>query len=220
MVVWHVTTEIMLVIIYLLEDKKEVSLGMLIRPKRIYNFCLLHACFVLLCHVLLELSYTFEHIWTNLLTQCTQLPVPVFCCFCISGFPAIKSAPKILEKIYKKSASRKLPESPRKEGRATTGTPERSLARPHPRPRRAPSWLPCAPLVPPFVPIFTPAEETLIQDPFSPEEIPISAAIAIKFRGDRIPVSAPCRDGEVPSGIISIAVSSSLHDAGVVPPRG
>src|SRR3954469_6470263 len=36
----------------------------------------------------------FEHIWTNLLTQCTQLSVAVFCCFCISGFPTIKSAPK------------------------------------------------------------------------------------------------------------------------------
>src|SRR3954468_10164870 len=98
MVVWHVTTEIMLVIIYLLEDEQELSLGMLIRPKRIYNFCLLHACFVGLCHVLLELLYTFEPIWTNLLTQCTQLPVPVFCCFCISGFPAIKSAHKNSEK--------------------------------------------------------------------------------------------------------------------------
>src|SRR3954464_8086384 len=46
MVVWHVTTEIMLVIICLLEDEQELSLGMLIRPKRIHNFCLLHACFV------------------------------------------------------------------------------------------------------------------------------------------------------------------------------
>src|SRR3954467_13755344 len=72
--------------------------------------------FCVTCHVLLELSYTFEHIWTNLLTQCTQLPVPVFCCFCISGFPAIKSAPNILEKIYKKSASRKPPEAPRNKG--------------------------------------------------------------------------------------------------------
>src|SRR3954467_795420 len=106
----------MLVIIYLLEDEHELSLGTLIRPKRIYNFCLLHACFVRLFHVLLELSYTFEHIWTNLLTQCTQLSVPVFCYFCISGFPAIKSAPKIPEKLYKKSASRKPPETP-KEGR-------------------------------------------------------------------------------------------------------
>src|SRR3954471_9451575 len=89
----------------------------------------------LLCHVLLEISYTFEHIWTNLLTQCTQLPVPVFCCFCISGFPAIKSAPKIPETLYEKSASRKPRESPRKGRGATTGTPEGSLARPHPRPR-------------------------------------------------------------------------------------
>src|ERR1041384_6437477 len=104
MVVWHVSTEIMLVIIYLLEDKQELSLGMLIRPKRIYNFCLLHACFVLLCHVLLELSYTFEHIWTNLLTQCTQLPVAVFCCFCISCFPPIKRVPKIPENLYKKQS--------------------------------------------------------------------------------------------------------------------
>src|SRR3954471_16333593 len=103
MVVWHVTTEIMLVIIYLLEDEQELSLGMLIRPKRIYTLCLLHACFVSLCHVLLELSYTFEHIWTNLLTQCTELPVAIFCCFCISRFPAIKSAPKIPRKIYKKA---------------------------------------------------------------------------------------------------------------------
>ena len=41
MVVWHVTSEIMLVINYLLEDEQVLSLGMLIHPKRIYNFCLL-----------------------------------------------------------------------------------------------------------------------------------------------------------------------------------
>src|SRR3954463_16474577 len=146
MVVWHVTTQIMLVIIYLLEDEQELSLGMLIRPKRIYNFYLLHACFVLLCHVLLELSYTFEHNWTNLLTQCTQLPIAVFCCFCISGFPAIKSAPKIPEKLYKKSATRKLPESPRYGRRATTREPEGSLARPLPRAHRDPPGFPVAPL--------------------------------------------------------------------------
>ena len=111
-------------------------------PNRIYNFCLLHACFVLLCHVLLELHYTFEPIWTNLLTQCTQLPVPVFCCFCISGFPAIKSAPKIPEKLYKKSAQRKLPESPKQRRRANTRHPGGHVARPHPGPRQGPSWSP------------------------------------------------------------------------------
>ena len=101
-------------------SKEMVQFVHVIRPKHIYNFCLCHACFVWLCHVLNTLPYSFDHIWTNLLTQCTQLPVPVFCCFCISGFPAIKRAPKIPEKLYTKSASRKLPESPRKEGRATT----------------------------------------------------------------------------------------------------
>src|SRR3954470_15755236 len=100
-------------------------------------------CVTLPC--LLELSYTFEHIWTNLLTQCTQLSVVVFCCFCISGFPAIKSAPKISGKIYKKSAQRKLPESPRQRRRATTRRPGGSLVGPHPRPRQEASWLPGGP---------------------------------------------------------------------------
>src|SRR3954468_11239177 len=70
-------------------------------------------------HVLCDFAMkggSCEHIWTNLLTQCTQLPVVVFCCFCISGFPAIKSAPKNPEKSDKNSTTRKLPETP-KEGR-------------------------------------------------------------------------------------------------------
>ena len=122
--VWHVTTEIMLVIIYLLEDEQELSLGMLIHPKRIYNFCLLHACFVWLCHILLELSYTFEPIWTNLLTQCTQLPVPVFCCFCISGFQAIKSAPKIPGKYIKNQRNRSFLNHQEREGGPPPGNQE------------------------------------------------------------------------------------------------
>ena len=61
MVVWHVTIEIMLVIIYLLKDEEELSLGMLLHPKHIYNFCLLHAClcdFAMFClnfHTLLSI---------------------------------------------------------------------------------------------------------------------------------------------------------------------
>src|SRR3954466_5587048 len=135
---------------------------MLICPKHIYNLCLLHACFVSLCHVFLELSYTFDHIWTNLLTQCTQLPVPIFCCFCISGFPAIESAPKIPEKVYKKSASRKLPESPKEEGSGPTRAPGGCLARP---PWAAPPALLAAlwpPLGAPFGLYLATAEETLI----------------------------------------------------------
>ena len=39
-------------IIYLLEDEQELSLEMLIRLRRIYNFCLFHANII-------QLSYTF-----------------------------------------------------------------------------------------------------------------------------------------------------------------
>ena len=102
MVVWHVTTKIMLVIIYLLKDEQELTLGMLIRPKRIYNFCLLHACFVWLCHVLVELYYTFEPIWTNLLTQCTQLPVSGFLLFLFFRFSGWLKCPKNSAKIILK----------------------------------------------------------------------------------------------------------------------
>src|SRR4051812_31458755 len=119
MLVWHVTTEIMLVIIYLLEDEQELSLGMLIRPKRVYNFCLCHACFVLLCHVLHTLPYTFDHIWTNLLTQCTQFPVPVFCCFCISGFRPLK----VLQKFQKNYIKNQRPGSFRNHQRSEGGPP-------------------------------------------------------------------------------------------------
>ena len=44
-----------LFIIYLLEDEQELSLGMLIRLKRIYNFLLFHA-------IILSLLYTFYSI--------------------------------------------------------------------------------------------------------------------------------------------------------------
>src|SRR4051812_38097117 len=111
-------------------------------------------------HVLLELSYTFDHICTNLLTQCTQLPVPVFCCFCISGFPSIKSAPKIPEKLYKKSASWKLLESPKWGQRATTRGPGALVARPRCMPRCLPSWLPGSSPRCPLGLYLAPAEET------------------------------------------------------------
>src|SRR3954470_5847050 len=169
---------------------------------------------------LLELSYTFEHICTNLLTQCTQLPVPIFCYFCISGFPAIKSAQKIPEKLYKKSSSRKPPESPRKEGRATTGTPKGSLARPHPRPRRAPSWLPCGPPGAPLWSYFYPRGG-------NPDSRPLFSRSNSDLRRHRHQVlggknscagTLPGR-GSAPR-FISIDVASLLHEAGVVPPQG
>ena len=60
----HVTSKIIVVITYPLEDEQELSLGMLIRPKRIYNFW----CSMLVVN---QLSYVFTmvlwFIWTNLL---------------------------------------------------------------------------------------------------------------------------------------------------------
>src|ERR1041384_8372940 len=85
--------------------------------------------------------HTLDHIWTNLLTQCTQLPVPVFCCFCISGFPAIKSAQKSGKIILKISV--KEPSGITKGGKGGHHQrPGGSLARPHPRPCQEASWLP------------------------------------------------------------------------------
>ena len=50
----HVTSKIILIITYLLEDEQELSLGMLIRWKRIYNFW----CSMLVCYLL---CFTFLH---------------------------------------------------------------------------------------------------------------------------------------------------------------
>ena len=54
-------------IIYLLEDEQELSLGMLIRLQRIYNFLLFHAIilsvldvlYALLCYFILFLGLTY-----------------------------------------------------------------------------------------------------------------------------------------------------------------
>src|SRR3954467_14923168 len=51
----------------------------------------------------------FDHIWSNLLTQCTQLPVPVFCCFCITCFPILKVPTKFWKNYIKNQRSRSFP---------------------------------------------------------------------------------------------------------------
>src|SRR3954466_10270558 len=62
------------VITYLLEDEQELSLGMLIRCKCIYNF----RCSMLVLHQFLYVLYAFYDIyWTNLLTSAT-VPVSIY----------------------------------------------------------------------------------------------------------------------------------------------
>src|SRR3954464_16072989 len=92
----------------------------------------------------LELPYTFEHIWTNLLTQCTQLPVPVFCCFCISGFRPLK----VLQKFRKNYIKNQRLGSFRNNQALAVGPPpgaQEGAWRAPPRARRLPSWLPGGP---------------------------------------------------------------------------
>ena len=78
------------VITYLLEDEQELSLGMLIRLKRIYNFW----CSMLVLHqflyILFTLRCTFMHFPELTYWQDATVPVPVFCCFWIP------------EKLYRK----------------------------------------------------------------------------------------------------------------------
>ena len=94
------------VIIYLLEDEHKLSLGMLIRPKRIYNFCLFHDLLsdIVICFA--TLLYHFTHIWTNLLTQCIQCQFLSADVFFAGDFTQISTAPKIPRKIYKNERDR------------------------------------------------------------------------------------------------------------------
>src|SRR5215216_5761910 len=68
-------------IIYLLEDEQELSLGMLIRLQRIYNFLLFHAVILSFLDVLQSFYNNFISFFgTNLLTLC-PVPVAIFCLF-------------------------------------------------------------------------------------------------------------------------------------------
>src|SRR3954464_14648203 len=85
----------------------------------------------------LELPYTFEHIWTNLLTQCTQLPVIVFCCFCISGFRPLKVLQKFRKNYIKNQRPGSFLKHQRRKGVDPPGTQEGAWC--------GPSWLPGGP---------------------------------------------------------------------------
>src|SRR3954469_16567022 len=103
----------------------------------------------------------FDHIWTNLLTQCTPVPVSVFCCFCISGFSITKTARKIPEKKIYKISVLEPSRTPKESRRGATRARGALVARPPSWPRRGGAW---APQVAPDVtlwPIFKARLETL-----------------------------------------------------------
>jgi len=70
---------------------------MLIRPKRIYNFCLFHAYIGVIAICFATLSYLLQHIWTNLLTQCPNASF----CLLLSVHCRKMSNIKVLGKIQK-----------------------------------------------------------------------------------------------------------------------
>src|ERR1041385_2250279 len=103
---------------------------MLICLKRIYNFCLFHALLGDISMCFATLSYLFTHIWTNLLTQCTQCQfLPADVCK-LQVFTHTYRAPKISQKSDKESAGQKLLD-------------DRRRARGEPGPTQAATW--CGP---------------------------------------------------------------------------
>ena len=69
------------VITYLHEDEQELSLGVLIRCKRIYHVWCSMLVFYPMSHVFYAFTFVSRLIsYTNILTRCPR-PVVVFCCF-------------------------------------------------------------------------------------------------------------------------------------------
>ena len=66
-----------------------------------YNFCLFHDLLgdIVICFV--TLLYHFTHIWTNLLTQCTECQFLCADVFFAGASTQISKAPKIPRKLYK-----------------------------------------------------------------------------------------------------------------------
>ena len=82
---------------------------MLICVKRIYNFLLIHASFVMLSHVFnIILHHFYAFCRTNLLTRCL-VPVSCFCCFCISENLLLKIFSELDENLRRIFIRRKAP---------------------------------------------------------------------------------------------------------------
>ena len=141
-----------LFITYLLEDEQELSLGMLIHCKCIYNFFMLHAWFYPLSCVLFTLWSTFHMIsWTNLLTRAI-VPAACFLLFLVLGK---------LENEYSRNWTGQKPKSVFTKGHTEpeyetergqgAATPPGRAAQPGPR--QGVDWPPPAPPQPPLSPI-------------------------------------------------------------------
>src|SRR3954469_12559157 len=88
--------------------------------KPIYKFCLFHALLGDIAMCFSTLLYLFTHIWTNLLTKCTQCQFLSADVCKLQVFTHIYRTPKIPRKSDKKSAYRNLLESLKEGQRGAT----------------------------------------------------------------------------------------------------
>src|ERR1041385_5373921 len=93
-----------------------IKLGDVDTSQTYLYFCLFHAYVGDIAMCFATLSYLFTHIWTNLLTQCTQCQFLSADVCELQGFTHIYRAQKIPKYIYKKSARQKIPEDRRRTG--------------------------------------------------------------------------------------------------------
>ena len=147
------------------------------------------------------------------------VPVSVFGCFCISGFHITRTVKKNPEKLYKKSAFQNLPCARSTAGGGHQG-PRRPGGAPPPGPRRGGAWAPRGTSDAPLWHIFKACRG-------NPDSGPLFSRRDSDLRRHRHQASGDQNScvGTLPGrgsapGFISIDVASSLHDAGVVPPRG
>src|ERR1041385_7383985 len=143
-----------------------------------------------------------------MLTQCTQVSVPVFCCFSISVFPHIKRARKIPGKIQEKSAYRKLPEEPGRGQRGARGAQAATRRGPTPgRARRAPGA--------PGPPLAAPLRLFILRHGETPEEEPYFANSPLfrRRRASEIGSTRRPLPGTLPEGGLTSGNLLSTMDA-------
>lgn len=127
----------------------------MIRPKRIYNFWLLHATFISLLHIL---PWFYIILWhfpeTNLLTWCL-VRVDVFWCFCIPE-KLVNKYPRNRTPIYGDFLSEEINQAAKRrcEGAARWGRESHSWSGGHPW--VPPTTTPRSPPRPPPLPIKSP----------------------------------------------------------------
>ena len=135
------------VIIYLLEDEQELSLGMLIHLQRIYNFWCSMLNYISLTHIFIIFLHHFGIIYrTNLLTRC-PVTVSVYYVYALQKRSKIQGAQKNPKKLQKFYFARK-PREPKGQVREGPTAPRRPQA----RPRLGRAWAPPRRLIHPLTP--------------------------------------------------------------------